>query len=93
MLHTCFKFSIRAKFPFSGGRDSDGLDKEEQQTSNPDPKWIWTLYQRKWYVARIPKNEEVPTSLKSKMSKIREPSMAVQFAVDDKYSIIPMKKI
>ena len=38
-------------------------------------------------------NEEVPTSLENKMSKIKEPSMVVQFAVDDKYSIIPMKKI
>ena len=39
------------------------------------------------------KNEEVPTSLKSKMSRIKEPSIVVQFAVDDKYSIIQMKKI
>ena len=52
MIHTCLKFLLKAKFPFSG-EDSDGLDKEEQQTSNPDPKWIWAMYQRKWYVARM----------------------------------------
>ena len=56
-------------------------------------KWIWAFYQRKWYVPRLAKDEDVPTSLKNKMSKIKEPSMVVQFAVDDKYSIIPMKRL
>ena len=95
MLHSCFKFFIKTRFQFSGGGCSDGLNKEEEQRPSAitDPKWVWVLYQRKWYVARIANNEEIPTSLKNKMSKSKEPSTVVQFVVDDEYSIFPMRKI
>ena len=102
MIHTCIKFLLKAKFPFSGGRESDGLessdkpdelDKEQQKSPNADPKWIWAMYQRKWYVARAAINEEIPKSLNNKLSKVKEQSMVVQFAIDEKYSIIPTRKI
>ena len=102
MIHTCVKFLLKAKLPFSGGRESDGLessdkpdelDKEQQKSPNADPKWIWAMYQRKWYVARAATNEEIPKSLANKLSKAREKSMVVQFAIDEKYSIIPTRKI
>ena len=51
------------------------------------------MCQRRWYVARAATNEEIPTSLENKLSKVKEPSVVVQFVVDDKYSIIPTKKI
>ena len=41
------------------------------------------MYQRKWYVARAATNEEIPKSLANKLSKAREKSMVVQFAIDE----------
>ena len=53
-----------AEFPFSE-RESDGLDKKEQKNPDADPKWIWAVYQRRWYVAKAATKEEIPTSLKT----------------------------
>ena len=80
MIHTCVKFLLKAKLPFSGGRESDGLessdkpdelDKEEQKSPNADPKWIWAMYQRRWYVARAAMNEEIPISLKTNCPRLK----------------------
>ena len=56
-------------------------------------EWVWALFQRKWYVAKIANDEEIPASLKNKTSKCKESLKVVQFAVDEKYSIVPMRKI